>query len=74
MHAQKESTPVSTNYDIINLNLREIIGWYQRNIMNSFVREDSVADDKILVPTKICEQFPVLRYFPDTLTAHCGLN
>lgn len=42
--------------------------------MNSFVREDSAADDNILVPTKICEQFPVLRYFPDTLTANCGLS
>lgn len=74
MHTQKESTPVSINYDVINLNLREIIGWYQRNIMNSFVREDSAADDKILVPTKICEQLPVLKYLPDTLTAHCGLS
>lgn len=34
-----------------------------------FVREKSFADDKILVPTNTREQFPVLKYLSDPLTA-----
>lgn len=39
----------STDRDIINLIYRGIIGWYTCNLMDSFVREENAASDKILV-------------------------
>lgn len=39
-----------------------IIGWYLRNLINSFVDE------------KTREQFRVLRHFSDSLTVHCGVK
>lgn len=43
-------------------------------LIESFEREESAADDKILIPTKNLEQFPVLRHLSYPLTAHCGLK
>lgn len=59
---------------LLILILRDIIGYFPHNLMDSFVIEKSAVDDKIFVRKKKREKLPILRHFSDPQTVHCGLK
>lgn len=70
-YVQKRSTPYSADRNVINLILCDIFGWYTRELVDSFLGEESAADYKILISTKTREQFSVLSNLSDSLTLIC---